>query len=117
MTSSFEKPKENHSLWSTRVTWTCSGTSSESRVASSRPPLQPGEWRTIGLFAADDDIALEKSLASMPLRVWRSDEVTPLSDHPNDPGPRPSPSRDWTGTEFLTTFTLSIPPGTPASLV
>ena len=82
-----------------------------------RPPLQPGEWRTIGLFAADDDIALEKSLASMPLRVWRRDDVTPLSHHPNDPGPRPSPSRDWTGTEFLTTFTLSIPPGTPASLV
>jgi len=20
-----------------------------------RPPLQPGEWRTLGLFAADDD--------------------------------------------------------------
>src|SRR5438445_1356072 len=55
-----------------------------------RPPLQPGEWRTIGLFAADDDIDLEKNLASMPLRVWRTDEVTPLSHHPNDPGPRPS---------------------------
>jgi muconolactone D-isomerase len=50
-----------------------------------RPPLQPGEWRTLGLFAADDGVALEEILASMPLRVWRTDEVTPLSPHPNDP--------------------------------
>ena len=52
-----------------------------------RPPLQPGEWRTLGLFAADDDDQLERILASMPLRVWRTDEVTPLSAHPNDPAP------------------------------
>ena len=51
-----------------------------------RPPLQPGEWRTLGLFAADDDVALEEVLSSMPLRVWRTDTVTPLSPHPNDPG-------------------------------
>jgi muconolactone delta-isomerase len=51
-----------------------------------RPPLQPGEWRTLGLFAAADDDELEQVLASMPLRVWRTDEVTPLSPHPNDPG-------------------------------
>jgi muconolactone D-isomerase len=50
-----------------------------------RPPLRPGEWRTLGLFAADDSDQLERVLASMPLRVWRSDEVTPLSPHPNDP--------------------------------
>ena len=50
-----------------------------------RPPLQPGEWRTLGLFAADDAVALETVLASMPLRVWRTDDVTPLSPHPNDP--------------------------------
>jgi len=53
-----------------------------------RPPLQPGEWRTLGLFAADDGAQLEKVLASMPLRVWRTDEVTPLSPHPNDPAPQ-----------------------------
>jgi muconolactone delta-isomerase len=82
-----------------------------------RPPLQPGEWRTLGLFAADDDVSLEKGLASMPLRVWRTDDVTPLSPHPNDPGPRPSASGDWSGTEFLTTFTLAIPTDAPASLV
>jgi muconolactone D-isomerase len=50
-----------------------------------RPPLQPGEWRTLGLFAAADERQLEQVLASMPLRVWRTDEVTPLSPHPNDP--------------------------------
>jgi muconolactone delta-isomerase len=78
-----------------------------------RPPLQPGEWRSLGLFAADDGASLEALLASMPLRIWRSDEVTPLRPHPNDPGgpsggsgtPAPEPGRR----EFLTTFTLAIP--------
>ena len=56
-----------------------------------RPPLQPGEWRTLGLFAADDGAQLEKVLASMPLRVWRTDEVTPLSPHPNDPARQTMP--------------------------
>ncbi len=50
-----------------------------------RPPLQPGEWRSLGLFAADDDGQLEEVLASMPLRVWRTDTVTPLTPHPSDP--------------------------------
>jgi muconolactone delta-isomerase len=50
-----------------------------------RPPLQPGEWRTLGLFAADNAEQLEEVLASMPLRIWRTDEVTPLSPHPSDP--------------------------------
>jgi muconolactone D-isomerase len=54
-----------------------------------RPPLQPGEWRTLGLFAAADADELEQVLASMPLRVWRTDEVTPLSPHPSDPAQRP----------------------------
>lgn len=51
-----------------------------------RPPLAPGEWRTLGLLAAEDDAELETVLASMPLRIWRTDEVTPLSPHPSDPG-------------------------------
>jgi muconolactone delta-isomerase len=50
-----------------------------------RPPLKPGEWRTLGLFAADDEEQLENVLSSMPLRIWRTDEVTPLAPHPNDP--------------------------------
>jgi muconolactone delta-isomerase len=74
-----------------------------------RPPLAPGEWRSIGLFAAADDAELERILAAMPLRIWRTDEVTPLSPHPNDPGLPPTPG----ATEFLTTFTIVIPQGTP----
>ena len=50
-----------------------------------RPPLLPGEWRSLGLFSADDPQQLEEVLASMPLHIWRTDEVTPLSPHPNDP--------------------------------
>ncbi|WP_409349994.1 muconolactone Delta-isomerase family protein [Rathayibacter soli] len=50
-----------------------------------RPPLAPGEWRAWGLFSADDEEQLERVLASMPLRAWRHDTVTPLSRHPNDP--------------------------------
>jgi len=75
-----------------------------------RPPLKPGEWRTLGLFAAEDEDRLEEVLASMPLRVWRTDEVTPLSPHPNDPGGTAGPRQ---ATEFLTTFTITVPEGTP----
>jgi muconolactone delta-isomerase len=78
-----------------------------------RPPLRPGEWRTLGLFAAADGRQLEEALASMPLRVWRADEVTPLSSHPNDPA---LAARN-AGTEFLTTFTTSVPEGTPSRTV
>jgi len=78
-----------------------------------RPPLQPGEWRTLGLFAADDDVELEEVLASMPLRVWRTDEVTPLSPHPNDPARRTAkpgtPPPEPGVPEFLTTFTVAVP--------
>jgi muconolactone delta-isomerase len=81
-----------------------------------RPPLQPGEWRTLGLFAAEDDVQLEKVLASMPLRVWRTDEVTPLAPHPNDPAghsAKAAPGTPGTGdNEFLTTFTITVPAGT-----
>ncbi|MFE6955751.1 muconolactone Delta-isomerase family protein [Streptomyces sp. NPDC057696] len=68
-----------------------------------RPPLHPGEWRTLGLFAAQDAAHLEDVLSSMPLRVWRSDEVTPLTPHPNDPGPA-STGASGAAKEFLVTF-------------
>lgn len=54
-----------------------------------RPPLTPGEWRTWALFNADDADQLETLLASMPLRAWRHDTVTPLTPHPSDPGQSP----------------------------
>ncbi|MEU2779661.1 muconolactone Delta-isomerase family protein [Streptomyces sp. NPDC007162] len=68
-----------------------------------RPPLGPGEWRTLGLFAAPDAERLEEVLAAMPLRVWRSDEVTPLAPHPNDPGPA-STATPLPAKEFLVAF-------------
>jgi muconolactone delta-isomerase len=86
-----------------------------------RPPLQPGEWRTLGLFDASDKADLDAVLLSMPLRIWRKDEVTPLSPHPNDPGPRTE--REMTtrppvdGSEFLTTFTVTVPSDTPGTEV
>ena len=72
-----------------------------------RPPLAPGEWRTLGLFRADGDRELETLLASMPLRVWRTDEVTPLFAHPNDP----ASARGRQPVEFLTTLTITVPDG------
>jgi muconolactone delta-isomerase len=84
-----------------------------------RPPLQPGEWRTLGLFAADNNAALEEVLASMPLRVWRTDEVTPLSAHPNDPARHNEKlgvrTYEGPGSEFLTTFTFAVPSDTDAA--
>ena len=78
-----------------------------------RPPLRPGEWRSLGLFAADDGDELDRVLASMPLRIWRTDEITPLSRHPNDPALQAGPG----ATEFLTAFAVTIPDRTPAKAV
>jgi muconolactone delta-isomerase len=83
-----------------------------------RPPLQPGAWRTLGLFDAKDDMDLEEILAAMPLRVWRTDDVTSLLPHPNDPiwrGRRSETSGPGAGNlEFFTQFTLTVPAGTPS---
>jgi muconolactone delta-isomerase len=79
-----------------------------------RPPLAPDEWRTFGLFAAANPAELEETLASMPLRIWRHDDVAPLLPHPNDP-PSP-PARDGTP-EFFTTFTFVIPDAADPQLV
>jgi muconolactone delta-isomerase len=82
-----------------------------------RPPLQPGEWRTLGLFEADDTAKLEEVLASMPLRVWRTDEVRPLFVHPNDPGRLTDRGGPAAGPgahdEFFTTFTPTTPSDAP----
>jgi muconolactone delta-isomerase len=78
-----------------------------------RPPLKPGEWRTLGLFAAEDADQLENVLAAMPLRIWRTDEVTALSRHPNDP----ALAGIADGQEFLVYMTIAVPDGTPANIV
>lgn len=81
-----------------------------------RPPLRPREWRTLGLFTADNAEELEQTLAGMPLRVWRTDTVTPLLPHSNDPGAG-RVTRDPQCAEFLTTFAVDIPAGTPSAAV
>jgi muconolactone D-isomerase len=45
----------------------------------------PGEWRTLGLFSADNEQQLQGILTSLPLHVWMTVTVTPLTPHPNDP--------------------------------
>ena len=62
-----------------------------------RPPLQAGEWRTLGLFAAADGDRLKEVLASMPLRVWCNDDVALFSPHPNGPGTYAPGSREGHG--------------------
>ncbi len=72
-----------------------------------RPPLGPGEWRSLGLFEAADATELETVLASMPLRIWRSDQVEELMHHPNDPVVPSAVPRE--GREFLVRFTVNRP--------
>ena len=50
-----------------------------------RPPLGPGEWRSIGLFRAANERELREILDSLPLHIWMKVTITPLSPHPNDP--------------------------------
>jgi len=50
-----------------------------------RPPLNPGEWRSIGLFRAADKAELNEILESLPLHIWMKITITPLTPHPNDP--------------------------------
>lgn len=51
-----------------------------------KPPNLAGEWRTLGLFAADDERDLRQILNSLPLYPWMKVDVVPLTPHPNDPG-------------------------------
>ncbi len=49
----------------------------------------------------------------MPLRIWRTDEVTPLSPHPYDQhrqsGRHGTPAPEPGNSEFLTTFSPAVP--------
>jgi muconolactone D-isomerase len=50
-----------------------------------RPPLGPGEWRSIGLFRAANEVELHSVLNSLPLHIWMNVTITLLTPHPNDP--------------------------------
>ena len=49
----------------------------------------------------------------MPLRVWRTDEMTPAAAHPDDPARQKERPRSSTpeggGLEFLTLLTVAVP--------
>lgn len=60
-----------------------------------RPPLDPGEWRSIGLFRANDEAELHEILASLPLHIWMKVTITPLTPHPNDPEYRALQARGY----------------------
>lgn len=47
-------------------------------------PDSPG-WRNVGLWRADDQVALEHTLASLPLHRWMTIAIRPLQPHPSDP--------------------------------
>jgi muconolactone delta-isomerase len=82
-----------------------------------RAPLPDDDTRMVSLFDVDDTAELDKVLAAMPKRAWRTDDVTPLSGHPDDPptvGISPTPGK---GPESLVTMTLMAPPDTPAQEV
>src|SRR5262245_39539260 len=56
-------------------------------------------------------------LASMPLHVWRNDDVTPLSPHPNDPQLAGIVTNHSQRNEFLIAMTITVPEGTTARVV
>ena len=55
-----------------------------------RPPLKPGEWRSLGLFRATNEAELRQILDTLPLHIWMNVTVTPLTPHSNDPQSRSS---------------------------
>lgn len=50
-----------------------------------KPPVEPGEWRTLGLWRAANESELKSIVATLPLHIWMTVEITPLQPHPNDP--------------------------------
>jgi muconolactone D-isomerase len=53
-----------------------------------RSPLPSGRPRTLGLWRAGSEQELREVIASLPLHVWMTVEVSPLTSHPNDPATR-----------------------------
>jgi muconolactone delta-isomerase len=57
-----------------------------------RPPVAPGQDKTLGLYRADSEAQLDGLLGALPLSDWMHVTITPLEPHPNDPAvPATSP--------------------------
>ena len=51
-----------------------------------RPPLQPGEWKALGLWQAESEAELREAIATLALYPWfAAIEIVPLTPHPADP--------------------------------
>jgi muconolactone D-isomerase len=50
-----------------------------------KPPAEPGQWQTLGLWSAQDAAEMTAILQSLPLYIWMTVQTTPLKPHPNDP--------------------------------
>jgi muconolactone D-isomerase len=46
-----------------------------------------GELRSIGIWRAADDVEFQAMMEGLPLHRWMTVKATPLTPHPNDPGP------------------------------
>lgn len=47
----------------------------------------PGRWANVGIWRAEDATQLHEAISSLPLYPWLDVDVTPLAQHPSDPGP------------------------------
>ncbi len=50
------------------------------------PPVGPGESKALGLYRADSEEQLDALLRALPMDQWMDEVITPLQQHPNDPG-------------------------------
>jgi muconolactone D-isomerase len=53
--------------------------------------LSTGPVTIIGLYRADNEAELNELLSALPLYEWMHTSITPLLQHPNDPGDRGRP--------------------------
>ena len=48
--------------------------------------MLPGQGRVLGLWRARDPAQMQAIVKSLPLDAWMTAEITPLTEHPSDPG-------------------------------
>ena len=56
------------------------------RTSVEADPRQPGETHAVGLYRERSEEELDGLLGGLPLNSWMKMTVTPLEQHPNDPG-------------------------------
>ncbi|MBA2578901.1 MAG: muconolactone Delta-isomerase family protein [Euzebyaceae bacterium] len=46
----------------------------------------PGRWANVGVWEAADATELHAAVSSLPFFPWLEVDVSPLAEHPSDPG-------------------------------